>query len=126
MSAASYRTPILDANMQARQYARESVLPVLVPAIEALLKEVKANGHLTYWIKKRDAERSAASSARRARQSTMKKRTPGRKSLGQVVPGSAAATRRTSSSSKSNSGALRPPDSDCHSIASTSLMSSVE
>ncbi|KAF4684698.1 hypothetical protein FOZ60_007385 [Perkinsus olseni] len=56
----------------------------------------------------------------------MKKRTPGRKSLGQVVPGSAAATRRTSSSSKSNSGALRPPDSDCHSIASTSLMSSVE
>ncbi|KAF4736012.1 hypothetical protein FOZ62_004741 [Perkinsus olseni] len=53
MPAASYHTPIVDANMQARQYARESVLPVLVPAIEALLKEVKANGHITYWIKKR-------------------------------------------------------------------------
>ncbi|KAF4702314.1 hypothetical protein FOZ63_005336 [Perkinsus olseni] len=62
MSAASYRTPILDANMQARQYARESVLPVLVPAIEALLKEVKANGHLTYWIKKR-VMRAAAGAA---------------------------------------------------------------
>ncbi|KAF4735762.1 hypothetical protein FOZ63_031328, partial [Perkinsus olseni] len=95
-------------------------MPVLVPAIEAMLKEVKANGHLTYWIKKRVMRAAAAGAAAAAVEVEVHFR------MRNVVPGSAAATRRTSSSSKSNSGALRPPDSDCHSIASTSLMSSVE
>lgn len=112
--------------MMSYRYAREALIPSLLPAIEALLEEVKDNGHLAYWLSRkvvyvlaicqRHPTQHTERSARRSL--TQKKPSLKRPSDGRLDAASVA--RR--SSNRGHGSMLGLPDSPHH----HSVMSSVD